>query len=344
MKMKLSDRLILRIGGIVTLLTGVLSLIGGVVLLKYCTYEHILLEILPYLMLVFGILGCLDGVFDVLLPGRYHPGRRAFISQHTEHGEMRIAVSAVENLILRCVETHKEVKVIAMQISNRRGTVSVDLRVAMSSNISIPHAVEQIQMQIKRYLAASSGIELREVGVSVERTEGDEFELPVEPLAHAAEVMAAAHDQEEEVAMHQRVFGRDTSKTVAEQVTEAEAIDLPADDEVELETAVEAENAEEVQQIAQAEECEAETVSANEEFSEAEQEECPAEEALEEEIEEADEWACEDVQELPELPGSTSEEAVFAAVTEEAGITEAGEAADEERTADDEERDAEAQE
>ena len=63
-----------------------------------------------------------------------------------------------------------------------------------------------------------------------------------------------------------------------------------------------------------------------------------------EEIEEADEWACEDVQELPELPGSTSEDAVFAAVTEEAGITEAGEAVDEERTADDEERDAEAQE
>jgi len=112
----------------------------------------------------------------------------------------------------------------------------VDLRVAMSSNISIPHAVEQIQTQIKRYLAASSGIELREVSVSVERAEGDDVELPVEPLAHAAEMMAvaAAHAQEEEVSMHQRVFGRDTTKSVAEQVAEAEAIAPPEEEQAEI--------------------------------------------------------------------------------------------------------------
>ena len=343
MKMKLSDRLILQIGGIATLLTGVFSLIGGVVLLKYCTYEHILLEILPYLLFAFGIFGCLDGVFDILLPRRYHPGRRAFISQHTEHGEMRIAVSAVENLILRCVETHKEVKVIAMQISNRRGAVSVDLCVAVNGNISIPHAVEQIQMQIKRYLAASSGIELREVGVSVERTEGDEFELPVEPLAQAAEMMAAVHGQEEEIAMHQRVFGRDTSKSVAEQVTEAEVIDLPAEDDAEPETAVE-EDAEEAEQIAQAEECEADTLSADEELSAGEQGEWPAEEASEEENEEPDEWVYEDAQELPELPGTVSEDASAAVAAEDKDTAEDDEPADEEPAEDGESSDAEAQE
>ena len=298
MKMKLYDRLGLLIGGIVSLLAGVFLLIGAVVLFKYGTYSHILLKILPYLMLVFGVCNCAGGVFVIMLPQRYHPNRRAFISQHTEHGEMRIAVSAVENLILRCVETHKEVKVIGMQINNRRGAVSVELGVAMNSNISIPHAVEQIQTQIKRYLAASSGIELREVGVSVERTEGDEFDLPVEQLAQAAEMMAGAQAvQDEEVAMHQRVFGRDTSKSVAEQVTEAEAIEAPeadetvAETEAEPETAEDAELAEDVQETEESEPEIAEEVMEEELFEET---------VLNEEAE--DEWIDQEAEEAQELP------------------------------------------
>jgi len=224
MKMKICDRIALRLGGIITLLTGVLSLVSAYVLIKCCTYEHKLITLLPYVLMGLGAFCCIDGIFDIMLPRRYHRRRSAFITQTTEHGELRIAVSAIENLVLRCVETHREVKVLSIHISNHRGAVNVDLHVAMSSNISIPHTVDQMQMQIKRYLMASSGIDLRGVSVSVERAEGSEA-MAAEGLAVAeTAAVAAVHAETEEVSMHQRVFGRDTSKSVAEQVTEAEVI------------------------------------------------------------------------------------------------------------------------
>ena len=278
MKMKLWDRLILRLGAVITLLTGAVAIAGGILLWNA--------QITPakwwpagnnaaIVLIAAGALTVLVSLYNIALPRRYNPRRRSFVTQPTEHGELRIAVSAIENLILRCVETHKEVKVLAMQITNRRGAVNVNMRVAVNSNISIPHAVEQLQTQIKRYLAASSGIEVRDISVSVERATGDESALPVEPLPAAV----VETEQEEKVSVHQRVFGRDTSKSVAEQVTEAEVIDLPAEEE-KPEEAKEEEPAvqEAVEETAEAVEEAAETAA--EEAAEAAEE--TAEEAAEE--------------------------------------------------------------
>lgn len=295
MKMKLWDRLILRLGALITLLTGVLAVVAGVLLWNA--------QITPakwwpagnnaaVVLIAAGVLAVIVSLYDIALPRRYNPRRRAFVTQPTEHGELRIAVSAIENLILRCVETHKEVKVLAMQIANRRGAVNVNLRVAVNSNISIPHAVEQLQTQIKRYLAASSGIEVREISVSVERATGDESALPVEPLP-----AAVVEDQaEEKVSMHQRVFGRDTSKSVAEQVAEAEVIVPPveetAQEETKAEEAVQETTPEVAEAVAQAAE---DTV---EETAEAIAEETV--EAVEEAVETAEETVVETIEAIAE--------------------------------------------
>ena len=282
MKMRLWDRLILRLGALITLLTGAVAIAAGVLLWNA--------QITPakwwpagnnaaIVLIAVGVLAVLVSLYNIALPRRYNPRRRSFVTQPTEHGELRIAVSAIENLILRCVETHKEVKVLAMQITNRRGAVNVNMRVAVNSNISIPHAVEQLQTQIKRYLAASSGIEVRDISVSVERATGDESALPVEPLP-AAVVEA---EQEEKVSVHQRVFGRDTSKSVAEQVAEAEIIDPPAEEEKPEEAKAEEPAVQEaVEETAEAVEEAAETVA--EETAEAAEE---AAEAVEDAVEEA---------------------------------------------------------
>lgn len=269
MKMKLWDRLILRLGALITLLAGAVAIAGGILLWNA--------QITPanwwpagnnaaIVLIAAGALTILFSLYDIALPRRYNPRRRAFVTQPTEHGELRIAVSAIENLILRCVEMHKEVKVLAMQISNRRGAVNVNLRVAVNSNISIPHAVEQLQTQIKRYLAASSGIEVREISVSVERATGDESALPSEPLPRAAVAESEAHGEEkkEQVSVHQRVFGRDTTKSVAEQVAEAEVIEQPVE---EAKEEVKEEVAEAVEEAAEA--AAEEAVEAAEEATEA---------------------------------------------------------------------------
>ncbi len=232
MKMKLKDRVLVRLGALITLCAGAVSVTGGVLLHGIALGESLVMQSIPVALLAGGCLTVIVSLFDLLLPRRYAPHYRAFVVQPTEHGELRIAVSALENLILKCVETHKEVKVLDMSISNRRGAVAVDLHLSMNSNVSIPHAVEQMQTQIKRYLAASSGIEVRDISVSVERASGDAAALPREPLP-SAEVIAeeAAAEPEakskEKVPMHQRIFGRDPKKTESEQVTEAEMVEAP---------------------------------------------------------------------------------------------------------------------
>jgi len=62
MKMKLWDRLILRLGAVVTLVTGVLAILGGVRLLDMEVAEgkfHFVLTMLPTVLIVAGALTAL---------------------------------------------------------------------------------------------------------------------------------------------------------------------------------------------------------------------------------------------------------------------------------------------
>lgn len=270
MKMKLRDRLLVRLGSLLTLLAGGVSIAGGVLLRGIALGDSLVMKSIPLALFVAGVLSVLASLVLIVLPRRYAPHRRAFVVQPTELGELRIAVSALENLILKCVETHREVKVLHMAITNRRGAVNVDMHVSMNSNVSIPHAVEQMQTQIKRYIAASSGIEVRGISVSVERASGDENALPREALPTAE--VPAAEVQEAKVPVHQRVFGRDPKKTISEQVAEAEMIAPPVEEKAVEEAPVaekpveEAPAAEEAQEEAvpaeKTEEAEGENVNA----------------------------------------------------------------------------------
>ena len=244
MKMKFWDRVILRIGAVLTMLGGILTAVCGAMIYGMNLGEGIVMKSIPLVLICAGVVIALISLFNLVLPRRYHTGRHAFIVQPTDMGELRIAVSAIENLILKCVETHKEVKVQDIAIINRRGAVSVMLRVTMDSNVSIPHAVEQIQTQVKRYLLASSGIDVHDISISVDRTEGDAKPVPTESLVLNMDEQPAP-DQEEKkdkVPMHQRIFGRDTSKSEAEQVMDAESI-TPPDEEKDSEKPITASEA-----------------------------------------------------------------------------------------------------
>ena len=241
MKMKLMDRLILRFGALLTLVTGAISVAAGVLLYGRDLGEGLVMQWLPLALIVSGAVAVVISALNVLVARRYRVRRKAFITQPNEMGELRIAVSAIENLIQKCVETHKEVKVQEMSVTNHRGAIDVDMRVSMNSNVSIPHAVEQIQSQIKRYLSASSGIEVHNIRVSVERAPGSENALPTEPLGELEKTEKPEPRAEEKIPMHQRIFGRDPEKSEAEQVVEAEMVMPPVTEQPAEESAPETE-------------------------------------------------------------------------------------------------------
>lgn len=251
MKMKLLDRLILRFGALFTLLTGAATAAAGFLLLGRELGEGDILKYLPLILIICGGVSVIISALIYLVARRYAVRRRAFVTQPTELGELRIAVSAIENLIEKCLETHKEVKVQEMNVVNRRGAIDVDLRVAMNSNVSIPHAIEQLQTQIKRYLAASSGIEVRNISVSVDKTPSGAV-LPEDTAEEPAEEAYAPADEKEKIPLHQRIFGRDPEKSETEQITEAEYVQPPEpEEEVPDETAADDESAEDSEKVSE---------------------------------------------------------------------------------------------
>ena len=210
MKIKFWDRLILFFGALVTVAAGAILIISGLQIAGAIS------EALPLwvriVCLVCGALTLAFGIYLFVFPRKFSARRRDFIVQKTDNGEVRIAVKAVENLVQKCIDTHEEIQVVSMWIHNGRDGVTVDLNVALANNISIPLAVASLQKQIKQYLAASSGIEVKEVRVSVEATQ-DGMDLPPE-IAPAEEEKnepaeaAAEAPKQQRIPLHQRIFGK----------------------------------------------------------------------------------------------------------------------------------------
>lgn len=209
MKIKLWDRLILFLGALLTVASGAILFITGLQLTG--TIGEALPMWLRIVCLACGVLTVAFGVYLIVFPRKFSARRHDFIVQQTDNGEVRIAVKAVEGLVQKCIDMHEEIRVVGMRIHNSRDGVTVDMNVALANNISIPLAVASLQKQIKQYLVASSGIEVKEVRVSVETAqdglaEVPEVEVPEETEAHEQPAEKAA--KAPKVPLHQRIFGK----------------------------------------------------------------------------------------------------------------------------------------
>ena len=234
MKIRFWDRLILFFGALLTILAGAALVVAGLQI------KGVLAEGFPLwvrvVCLAVGALIIVFGGYVILFPRRYAVRRQEFVVQKTENGELRIAVKAIESLVQKCIDLHEEIRVLTMNILNSREGVVVELNVSLANNISIPLAVASLQKQIKQYLIASSGIEVKEVKVSVESTQDD---LPVcVPTEEEAEEENGAPAREKKLPLHQRLFGRADQPAIVpeppkeEEPAEAEPAEEPKEDEI----------------------------------------------------------------------------------------------------------------
>ena len=226
MKIKIRDRLILFFGALLTVAAGVMLFIHGI-------------QEKNALFLACAVVLAAFGGYLVAFPFLYKAKRNDFVIQRTDSGELRIAVKAIENQVQKCIDLHEEIQTSTMKILSNREGVVVDLIVTLSNNISIPLAVASLQKQIKQYLIASSGIEVKEVRVSVESTQDSiSPESPEAEDEQPGEKAAVKDVKEKKAPLHQRLFGRaDEPAIVPEPPKEEE----PVEDE---ETATEAETEE----------------------------------------------------------------------------------------------------
>ena len=203
MRLRFWDKVILLAGAAAVLLVGTAVFIGCLRGDEDMSAAHRTLGI------VFGAASALFGGYLIFLTRRGAMQRREYVVQRTDTGELRIAVKAIQNLVEKCVDLHEEIQLISMIITNTREGVVVELFISLANNISIPLAVASLQKQIKQYLVASSGIEVKEVRVSVESTQDDpEMFEAQEDEAPGTEIITEKEARGKKVPLHQRLFGK----------------------------------------------------------------------------------------------------------------------------------------
>lgn len=188
MKIRILDRILVALAGLL-MIAGVAALaaqlfFGKNVAGRVTTWLNN--DSLRVYIIIAGILICLLGVYCVLLLFR-HKGRDGkFVMQRTENGELAISLKALETMVQKCLEQHKEVNAQAVSLDNQKGSLLIRIRGTVAGGISIPLTVETLQQQIKQYVTACSGVEVKDIRVEIESSGPDAKDAPFKIEAPAA--------------------------------------------------------------------------------------------------------------------------------------------------------------
>lgn len=204
-------RIILVIGSLAMILTG-LALIVPVLAdkLGLNMADIVAWPFTKFISLGVGAVLIIFALYLFTLPHKFTIRRKDFVIRQTENGELRIAVNAIKNLVKKCVDAHEEVTLSSIRIHNVRDGVTVDLSISLANNIIIPLVVASLQKKVKQYLQTSSGIEVKEVRVSVETAKDAANSSPYIVKEDAAEAEAPAKEKKQPI--HQRLFKRDEAQ------------------------------------------------------------------------------------------------------------------------------------
>lgn len=212
MRLKIWDRIALGVGAIYLALSGAAIFLMGVLIdgipLQGLTQEPALLN--RWVLVVCGLLLLAFGIYLLSLPRRNKRGKTDFIVQQTATGELRISVKAIESLVQKCVTQHNDMTLQGMTVQSRRDGVIIELKMAVPGNISIPLAVAALQKQVREYLLTSSGVDVKEVRVSVETADNlarESLYLVKNPAA--ANENAAGAEPSKEAEESDRMRGKD---------------------------------------------------------------------------------------------------------------------------------------
>ncbi len=215
MRIRVLDRIVAALAGLLLAAGAAIVVVDGFLgenVLAFFQRLFVSPKVIPVIckaVAVVVLLALAAGCFSVTI--RHRSDRRA-VSQKTENGELAISMKAIEGLVQKCVETHHELQTASLQLESDRGGLLIHLRVATGSSVSIPLVVEALQKQLKQYITACTGLEVKEVCVLVDTAQAQvaksPFDLPdLLAAAPGAEALPAASKAEpEKKLLHQRLF------------------------------------------------------------------------------------------------------------------------------------------
>jgi len=210
-RFKVIDRIVSALSGLVILVIGIGLFVFGIGIfpfrldlsfldMPFVLWQRAIMVAASLLLFFFGLRG-----LSLLFRSNKEKG---FILQHTEYGDLSISMTAMENMVKKCVDTHSELKVAHTRILHAREGVTVNLRIALANGVNIPITVSALQKQIKQYITSCSGVDVKEVRVMVETNNalqpsaGNKTENAMSADVDAAEKAGAVVDTLREVAQN----------------------------------------------------------------------------------------------------------------------------------------------
>ena len=201
MKIRILDRILVALAGLL-ILAGVAALVlqlffgkdvvGSVSALLANDGARVFVIIGMILLL---LLGC----YCLLVLFRHRGKNEKFIMQKTDNGELSISLKALESMVSKCVEPHRELNAQSIHLENQKGGLLIRIRGTVASGVSIPLTVDALQQQIKQYVTACSGVEVKDIQVQIESSGPEAKDALFAVEAPAAPALLAAAEKTEEV-------------------------------------------------------------------------------------------------------------------------------------------------
>ena len=138
------------------------------------------------------------GLYCLLILFRHRGRKEKFVMQKTENGELSISLKAMESMVQKCLDPHKELDVQSVRLENQKGGLLIRIRGTVAGGVSIPLTVDALQQQIKQYVTACSGVEVKDIRVQIESSGPDAKESLFAIEAPTARALPGGSNAKEE--------------------------------------------------------------------------------------------------------------------------------------------------
>ena len=92
------------------------------------------------------------------------------VTQKTSFGEVKISLNSLKHLILKVLKKIEKIKESKSSINIlRTGGINIDLHLVLKEDVNIPEISEKIQKELKDYLLETTGIEVKEIKIYIDK-------------------------------------------------------------------------------------------------------------------------------------------------------------------------------
>ena len=113
------------------------------------------------------------GLYCLLMLFRHRRRKDKFVLQKLESGDLAISLKTVETMVQKCLEQHSEIRTEGIRLENQRDGLLIRIRGTVAGGVSIPLTVDNLQKQVKRYVTACSGVEVKGIRIQIEASGED---------------------------------------------------------------------------------------------------------------------------------------------------------------------------